>query len=132
MGIVVLAVAVLPLMGIGGLQLINAEAPGPTVDRLTPRITQTAKLLWFIYVGFTAAETLLLMAGGMDLFDALTHTFGTLATGGFSVKNTSVAHYNSAYIDGVITLFMLLAGINFTLHFRLLTGRLKPIWRDSN
>nr|HPG52190.1 potassium transporter TrkG [Spirochaetota bacterium] len=78
MGIVVLTVAILPLMGIGGLQLIQAESPGPTVDRLTPRITGTAKLLWFIYIGFTVAETLLLMLGGMDLFDALTHTFGTL------------------------------------------------------
>jgi len=88
MGIVVMTVAILPLLGIGGLQLIKAEAPGPTVDKLTPRITETAKLLWIIYVGFTIAETLLLMIGGLDLFDALTHTFGTLATGGFSPKNT--------------------------------------------
>lgn len=131
MGIVVLTVAILPLMGIGGLQLIQAESPGPTVDRLTPRIAGTAKLLWFIYIGFTVAETLLLMLGGMDLFDALTHTFGTLGTGGFSPKNASVGHYNSAYIDGVITVFMLLAGINFTLHYRLLTGRLKPLYRDT-
>ncbi|HOT46813.1 MAG TPA: potassium transporter TrkG [Spirochaetota bacterium] len=131
MGIVVLTVAILPLMGVGGLQLIQAEAPGPTVDRLTPRIAGTAKLLWFIYVGFTVAETLLLVLGGMDLFDALTHTFGTLATGGFSVKNAGVGHYKSAYIDGVITVFMLLAGINFTLHFRFITGRFKPILRDT-
>ncbi len=131
MGIVVLAVAVLPLMGIGGLQLINAEAPGPTADRLTPRITGTAKLLWFIYVGYTTALALLLMAGGMDLFDALTHAFTTMATGGFSVKNAGIGHYNSAYIDGVFTLFMLIAGVNFTLHYRLLTGRLGPIRRDS-
>ncbi|MBN1496041.1 MAG: TrkH family potassium uptake protein [Spirochaetes bacterium] len=131
MGIVVLTVAILPLMGIGGLQLIQAEAPGPTVDRITPRITSTAKLLWFIYIGFTVAETLLLMLGGMDLFDALTHTFGTLATGGFSTKNSGVGHFNSAYLEGVITLFMLLAGINFTLHYRMLTGRLKPLLRDT-
>ncbi len=131
MGIVVLAVAVLPLLGIGGLQLIQAEAPGPTVDRLTPRIAGTAKLLWFIYIGFTVAETLLLLLGGMDFFDALTHTFGSVSTGGFSVRNTSVAHYNSAFIDGVITTFLILSGINFTLHYRLLTGRLKPIIRDS-
>jgi len=131
MGIVVLTVAILPLMGIGGLQLIQAEAPGPTVDRITPRITSTAKLLWFIYIGFTAAETLLLMLGGMDLFDALTHTFGTLATGGFSTKNSGVGHFNSAYLEGVITVFMLLAGINFTLHYRMLTGRLKPVVRDT-
>ncbi len=131
MGIVVLAVAILPMMGIGGLQLIRAEAPGPTVDRISPRITRTAKILWLIYIGLTTAETILLMLGGMDLFDSLTHTFGTLATGGFSTKNTSVGHFNSAYIDGVITVFMLLAGINFSLHYRLLTGKLKSIYRDS-
>ncbi|MCP4137246.1 MAG: TrkH family potassium uptake protein [bacterium] len=131
MGIVVLTVAVLPLLGIGGLQLIKAEAPGPTVDKITPRIKETAKILWLIYVGFTVAETILLMLGGMDLFDALTHTFGTLATGGFSTKNLSVGHYNSAYIDAVITVFMVLAGINFVLHYRLLTGRVKFLLRDT-
>ncbi|HSV98170.1 MAG TPA: potassium transporter TrkG [Spirochaetota bacterium] len=127
MGIVVLAVAVLPLLGIGGLQLINAESPGPTVDRITPRIADTAKLLWLIYVGFTIAQTVLLMIAGMDLFDALTHTFGTLATGGFSTKNSSVGHYDSAAVHIIITVFMLLAGISFSLHYRALTGRLKSI-----
>jgi trk system potassium uptake protein len=131
MGIVVLTVAVLPLLGIGGLQLIKAEAPGPTVDKLTPRITETAKLLWFIYIGFTISETALLMFGGMNLVDALTHTFGTLATGGFSTKNTSIAHFNSAYIEGIITLFMVLAGINFSLHFRLLMGKFTYVFRDT-
>jgi len=131
MGIVVLTVAVLPLLGVGGLQLINAEAPGPTVDKLTPRITETAKILWFIYTGLTIAETLLLMVGGMDLFDALTHTFGTLATGGFSPKNTSVGYFNSGFVDCVITVFMVLAGINFTLHFRFMTGNYNHLLRDS-
>ncbi len=131
MGIVVLTVAVLPLLGIGGLQLLKAEAPGPTVDKITPRITETAKILWFIYVGFTVAETILLMLGGMNLFDSLTHTFGTLATGGFSPKNTSVAYFDSAYIDGVITLFMILAGVNFSLHFRYLTGKVEHLFRDT-
>ncbi len=131
MGIVVMTVAILPLMGIGGLQLIKAEAPGPTVDKLTPRITETAKLLWTIYVGFTIAETLLLMIGGLDLFDALTHTFGTLATGGFSTKNASIGYYNSAYIDGVITFFMILAGINFALHYRILSGNVKTAFADT-
>lgn len=131
MGIVVLTVAILPLLGIGGLQLIKAEAPGPTVDKITPRITETAKILWFIYLGFTIAETLLLILGGMDLFDALTHTFGTLATGGFSTKNSSVGHFNSAYIDAVITFFMVMAGINFILHYRLLTGRPRFLLRDT-
>jgi len=131
MGIVVLTVAILPLLGIGGLQLLKAEAPGPTVDKITPRITETAKLLWFIYLGFTVVETLLLMLGGMNLFDALTHTFGTLATGGFSPKNASVGHYQSMYLHSVITVFMVLAGINFILHFKLLTGRIKELFSDT-
>lgn len=130
MGIIVLTVAVLPLLGIGGFQLLKAEAPGPAVDKMLPRIAQTAKMLWLIYIGFTVIETILLMFGKMSLFDALTHTFGTLATGGFSPKNTSVGHYNSAYIDGVITVFMLLAGINFMLHFRLLRGKIVSVFKD--
>ncbi len=131
MGIVVLAVAVLPLLGIGGLQLVNAESPGGAVDRITPRIADTAKLLWFIYIGFTVAETVLLLIAGMDLFDALTHTFGTLATGGFSTKSASLGHYNSAAIDVIITVFMLLAGISFSLHFRVITGNLKSIAAET-
>ncbi len=131
MGIVVLTVAVLPLLGIGGLQLIQAEAPGPSVDRLTPRITETAKMLWYLYLGFTLLEIALLMFGGMNLFDATTHTFGTLATGGFSPKNASVGHYDSLYINSIITLFMLIAGMNFALHFKLLLGPRKSVLRDS-
>ncbi|MGV7931277.1 MAG: TrkH family potassium uptake protein [Spirochaetota bacterium] len=131
MGIVVLAVAVLPLLGIGGLQLVNAESPGPTVDRITPRIADTAKLLWLIYIGFTFTQTVLLMMAGMDLFDSLTHTFGTLATGGFSTKNASLGHYDSAAVHIIITVFMLFAGISFSLHYRALTGRLKNIFEDS-
>jgi len=131
MGIIVLAVAILPLLGIGGMQLIKAEAPGPTVDKITPRIAETAKYLWYIYVLFTVLETILLMFGGMDLYNALTHTFGTVATGGFSTKNSSVSHFDSAYIDYVITIFMILAGVNFTLHFRLLTGRFSNVFKDS-
>jgi len=131
MGIVVLTVAILPLLGIGGLQLIKAEAPGPTVDRLTPRITGTAKILWGIYIGMTILQTILLLAGGMSLFDAVTHTFGTLATGGFSTKNSSVAYFHSAYIDYVITIFMVLSGMNFTMHYRFLTGKMKSILTDG-
>ncbi len=131
MGIVVLTVAVLPLLGIGGLQLIRAEAPGPSVDRLTPRITETAKILWYLYMAFTLLEIVLLLFGGMNLFDATTHTFGTLATGGFSPKNTSVGYYHSLYINGVITVFMLIAGMNFALHFKLLAGPRKSVFRDS-
>jgi trk system potassium uptake protein TrkH len=113
------------------MQLIKAEAPGPTVDKITPKIAETAKILWMIYTGLTIAETLLLMLGGMTLFDALTHTFATLATGGFSTKNTSIAYYNSTYIDWVITTFMVLAGINFSLHFRFLSGKFKFLLKDS-
>lgn len=130
MGIVVLAVAILPFLGVGGLQLIDAEAPGPSVDKLTPRVAQTAKLLWFIYIGMTVCQVFLLMIGGMSLFDSLVHTFATVATGGFSNKNMSVAHYNSAYIDGVITIFMLLAGINFSLHYRFIFGAARSVFKD--
>lgn len=131
MGIVVLAVAVLPILGIGGLQLIKAEAPGPSVDRITPRIAETAKILWLLYLGLTAAQVLLLRAGGMPLFDSFIHTFSTLATGGFSSKGQSIGHYESAYIHGVITLFMFLAGVSFILHFRLITGRVQSLFRES-
>ena len=127
MGIVVLTVAVLPILGIGGLQLLKAEAPGPTVDKITPRITETAKVLWYIYLGMTVLETALLMLAGMSLFDGLTHTFGTLATGGFSTKNSSIGAYDSAYIDAIITFFMILAGMNFSLHYRFLTGNFKKL-----
>ena len=98
MGIIVLAIAILPYLGVGGMQLFKAEVPGPTPERLRPRITQTAKLLWYVYLGMTVLQTALLMFGGMDLFDASTHTFATLATGGFSTKNASVAHFESPYI----------------------------------
>ena len=94
MGIIVLAVAILPLLGIGGMQLFAAEAPGPGGDKLHPRITDTAKRLWLIYVGYTAAETLLLSLAGMSFFDAINHSLSTLSTGGFSTKNASIAHWN--------------------------------------
>ena len=131
MGIIVLSLAILPMLGVGGMQLFKAEVPGPTADRLRPRIQDTAKLLWVVYVLLTAAETLLLMAGGMSLFDAVCHAFATLATGGFSTRNTSVAAYDSAYIDGVVTLFMFLAGVNFSLHYQALRGRLDQFWRNE-
>ena len=124
MGIIVLVIAVLPFLGVGGMQLFRAEVPGPTPERLRPRITQTAKLLWLVYVGLTFAEVILYKLGGMPLFDALTHSFATLATGGFSTKNASMAAYDSAYIHWVTIIFMYLAGCNFALHFRAATGRL--------
>ena len=131
MGIIVLTVAILPLLGIGGMQLVRAESPGPDVDKFTPKVTATAKILWLIYVGISVLETVLLRFGGMSLFDAVTHTFGTLATGGFSTRNASVGAYNSAYIDIVITVFMVMAGINFSMYFRLISGRLKSIAKDT-
>ncbi|MCK5156484.1 MAG: TrkH family potassium uptake protein [Spirochaetales bacterium] len=131
MGFVVLTVAILPLLGIGGMRMVSAESPGPTIDKISPKITQMAKLLWIIYIGLTILETILLMFGGMDLFDSLTHTFGTLATGGFSPKNGSVGHYNSAYIDIVVTVFMLLAGLNFGLYYRMLIGNFTEIKKNT-
>jgi len=130
MGIIVLSVAILPALGIGGMQLYAAEMPGPTKDKLHPRITQTAKRLWGIYVLFTIVETILLMVGGMDLFDSLCHTFGTVATGGFSTQNTSVAAY-SPFIQYVIIIFMILAGTNFTLHYLALHGRIRKVWKNE-
>lgn len=131
MGIVVLAVAILPLLGVGGMQLFRAEAPGPQTDRLTPRIAQTAKLLWGVYILLSFLEMLLLWLGGMTLFDALCHTFGTMATGGFSTKNASIGHYNSVYIEVVIIVFMFLAGTNFALHYRALRGEVTSYFKDT-
>lgn len=117
MGIIVLSLAIMPILGIGGMQLFVAEAPGPTTDKLHPRITEAAKRLWLIYLGLTIAETLLLMLGGMSLFDAVNHAFTTMATGGYSTKQASVAYYNSPFIHYVISLFMIIAGMNFALAY---------------
>jgi len=130
MGIIVLSVAILPLLGIGGMQLFVAEMPGITPDKLHPRITETAKRLWMIYVSLTLIETILLKLGGLDLFDAMCHSFGTVSTGGFSTKNSSVAEFSS-YIQYVIIIFMILSGTNFTLHYLSLHGRFRDIWRNE-
>ena len=131
MGIVVLSLAILPILGIGGMQLYKAEAPGPTTDQLTPRIASSAKILWLIYIAISVAETILLTLGGMSLFDAWCHTCGTVATGGFSTRQLSVKAFDSAYIDAVITVFMFLAGCNFVLHLRALSGRPLGYWKDE-
>ena len=131
MGIIVLSLAILPMLGVGGMQLFKAEVPGPTADRLKPRIQDTAKLLWGVYVLLTCLEILLLMAGGMSFFDGLNHSFTTMATGGFSTRNASVAAYDSAYIDWVITLFMFLAGVNFSLHYLALRGKIGDFIRNE-
>ncbi len=130
MGIIVLSLAILPFLGVGGMQLYKAEVPSPVPDKLRPRIKDTASLLWKVYILFTVIQTVLLMAGGMDVVDALAHTFATLATGGFSTRNASVGHYESAYLEGVIIVFMLIAGINFSLHYQWLRGKPLALWRD--
>ncbi len=132
MGIIVLAIAILPLLGIGGMQLFTAEAPGPSSDKLHPRITDTAKRLWFIYVGFTLVETALLWIAGMSFFDAINHAMSTVSTGGFSTKNTSVAFWNNQpLIQYIITFFMFVAGVNFVLSYFALTGQVKKIFKDE-
>lgn len=129
MGIIVLSLAILPFLGVGGMQLFSAESPGPVVDKLTPRITETAKILWGVYVLLSVAEAALLMLGGMDLFESLCHTFGTMATGGFSTRNASVGAY-SPYIQYVIIVFMILAGTSFALHYRCLRGDWRAFLRS--
>lgn len=131
MGIVVLTVAIFPLLGIGGRSLMEAEAPGPQVDKFTPRLSETAKILWLIYLGLTLLQTVFLMFGGMDWLDAITHSFATMATGGFSTRNLSIGAYGSAYIDTVVTVFMFMAGMNFAMHWRLLRGDIKILFTDS-
>jgi trk/ktr system potassium uptake protein len=125
MGIVVLSLAIVPFLGSGGQELYNAEVPGPTSDQLTPRIANSAKILWGVYLLLTVVETLLLWRE-MSLFDAWCHTCGTMATGGFSTQQSSVGFYNSVYVDWVIIFFMFLAGSNFVLHYRALRG--KPLF----
>jgi len=129
MGIIVLVIAILPYLGVGGMQLFRAEVPGPTPERLRPRIAQTAKLLWLVYFGLTAVLALLYVAGGMGPFDAVNHSFSTLATGGFSTRNTSMVEM-SPFIQWVTIIFMYLAGVNYSLHFRAATGRL-PYLKDA-
>ncbi len=131
MGIIVLFIAVLPFLGVGGRELYRSEAPGPSKEGLRPRIMQTARTLWVIYVALTLIEIILLKIAGMSFFDAICHTFGTLATGGFSTKNTSVAYFASPLIEGIITAFMVLAGINFSLYFIALKGNLKSLLKDT-
>lgn len=130
MGIIVLSLAILPMLGIGGMQLFKAEAPGPTADKLTPRVKNTAKILWIVYVGITFTEVVFLLFGGMNLFDATCHSFATMATGGFSTKNSSIKAFDSSYIDSVITIFMFIAGTNFALHYKFLIGKFNTYWKD--
>ena len=129
MGVIVLTVAIIPLLGIGGIELFVAEAPGPTSDKLHPRIRETAKRLWFLYVGLTLILVALLYFGGMTLFDAVNHSFTTLATGGYSTKNASIAAFPSAYIQYVLTIFMFLAGANYTFLYLAFKGKWRNVWK---
>lgn len=131
MGIITLAIAIFPAMGVSGYQMFRGEVPGPTTEKLHARLAQTASILWGVYLLLSALETGLLMIGGMNLFDAVCHTFATMATGGFSTKNASVAAYDSDFIQWVIIIFMYFAGINFLLHFRALRGDLNSLIKNK-
>ena len=131
MGVLVLCVAVLPFLGVGGMQLYRAEVAGPSKDRLTPRIANTAKLLWGVYVLLCVLEILMLRVGRMGWFDAVCHSFATIATGGFSTRTASIAAYHSLYIECVTVAFMLLGATNFALHYAALRGDLRGYARDS-
>src|SRR5690606_29349970 len=131
MGFIVLAVAILPLLGIGGMQLFAAEAPGPSADKLHPRITDTAKRLWYIYVGYTAAGTLFLWLADMSFFDAINHSMTAISTGGFSTKNMSMAYWNnSPLVQYICVLIMFLGGTNFVLSYYAFKGKLANVIRD--
>ena len=133
MGIIVLAVAVMPMLGIGGMQLYKAEAPGPVKDnKLTPRIAETAKALWYIYLGLTVACALAYWIAGMNLFDAVSHSFSTVAIGGFSTHDASIGYFDSTAIEAVAIVFMFLGAINFALHFTVVRSKsLMPYFRDA-
>ena len=131
MGIIVLSLVILPILGIGGMQLFIAEVPGPTPDKLHPRVKETAKRLWGIYFIFTVSEMLLLRLGGMSIFDAICHSFTTMATGGYSTKPGSIAYFNSPYIQYVIIIFMFFAGTNFTLSYFAMHFKFKQVFKNE-
>lgn len=130
MGILVLTVALLPMLGIGGQKIMRAETPGPTMDKITFTINDTAKILYKIYAGMTVLQIVLLLFGGVSLYDACIHTFGSVGTGGFSNYASSVGAMDSYYVDMVIGIFMVAAGVNFTLYHTLLTGRIRQFFKD--
>lgn len=132
MGIIVLTIAILPLLGIGGMQLFMAEAPGPAADKMHPRITETAKRLWLMYFSFTMVEFLLLKVAGMGWFDAINHAMATMSTGGFSTKNASIAHWNGMpVVQYIIIAFMFIAGTNFLLSYFALKGKISNVLRNE-
>jgi trk system potassium uptake protein len=131
MGMIVLSLAILPMLGVGGMQMYHAEVPGPTPDKLSPRIKQTAALLWTVYAAVSGVLTVMLMFGGMNLFDALCHTFGTMGTGGCSTRDAGLAYYNSGYINILVTVFMVIAGMNIAVQYRILRGEISQLWTGS-
>ncbi|MEK7788960.1 MAG: TrkH family potassium uptake protein [Planctomycetota bacterium] len=131
MGIIVIFVALLPAMGVSGYQLFSAEVSGPTADRMRPRIGETAKLLWFIYLIITASMILMLFCGGMPLFDAICHTFSTVSTAGFSTKNASIAYYNNLYMEIVVATFMFICACNFSLYYMCFRKDFKKVLKNS-
>lgn len=131
LGIVFFTIAVLPIFGVSGMQIFAAESSGPTYDKVHPRIGVTAKWIWSIYIGLTSLEVLLLLLGGMDLFDSVCHSFATTGTGGYSTKQDSIAFFHSPYIEYVIAIFMFLSGINFTLLLLFVSGKLKKVIQNA-
>lgn len=130
MGILVLTIAILPSLGVGSMQVMKAESPGPVVGKIVPRLGQTAKILYAIYGAITLIEFVLLCFAGMSMYDAALHAFGTVGTGGFSNMNSSVGHFNSPLIDTIITVFMILSGVNFSLYYFLIKGNIKNFFKD--
>jgi len=131
MGIIVLIVAVMPMLGLNSAQLYKAEVAGPTKDKISPKVKDTAKILWYIYLGLTVIMTILLLTAGMDLFDALCHTFGALGTGGLSTYNKSIGHFDSLYVEILIIFFMYVSATNFFLHYSIIKGRFKDFFSDQ-
>ena len=131
MGIIVFTIAILPLLGVSGVQLFKAEVPGPVSDKIRPRVRETAKYLWMVYIGFTIAEIIMLKIAGMHWFDAVCHSFTTMPSGGFSTKNASIGSYDNVGIHYIIIFFMFITGVNFSLHFRAITGDIKSYFRNS-
>src|SRR5574337_993836 len=131
MGIIVIFVALLPAMGVSGYQLFSAEVSGPTADRLKPKIGETAKVLWIIYLIITVSMILTLFCGGMPIFDAVCHTFSTVSTAGFSTKNTSIAYYNNLYIEIAVAAFMFICGCNFSLYYQCFHKEFRKVIKNS-
>lgn len=131
MGIIILSLAILPLLGVGGMQLFQTEMTGPTKDRLAPRIQDTARILWAVYLLLTLILIALLLLGGLTLFDAVTHAFTTISTAGFSPYNDSIGHFNSLYVEVVVIIFMLAGGINFAMHHHALRGKIATYWQSE-